>query len=223
MFARQPEAGNANISGEFNVESPPQVGEDVKLILRLRNHTSEIKSLTANVMASTIIYTGNRVRKVWNSSLPVILGPKEEKAFPLKISYAEYRDHLTSDNMIQATALCQVEDGSQALVERVIVLDNPPVLMKVLGQAKVGEEVKVEVMFTNPLEEELKDCVLRAEGSGLMVDVCKIKMPSVKAKKSSCVHLPITPSKSGTKHLVVNFSCDKFQHINAFETIIVDE
>ncbi|KAF7248456.1 Protein-glutamine gamma-glutamyltransferase E [Varanus komodoensis] len=146
-----------------------------------------------------------------------------EKRIPITIPYAEYKQHLTSDNMIQATALCRGAAGRLTVVKGVFALGSPPILIKVLGQAKVGEVARVEVTLTNPLDEDLQDCKLRAEGSDLTVDTVEIALPPVKARACSHVHLDIVPRRSGTKHLVVSFSSDKLQHINAFEAITVDE
>ncbi|KAJ7332323.1 hypothetical protein JRQ81_014503 [Phrynocephalus forsythii] len=210
-----------DVAGKFKLQSPPQVGKDVDLVLVLTNLVSARKSLTANMTAWTIIYTGKVVHEVWKSSLPVDLGPQEEKAIPIKISYSEYQQHLSTDNMIRATAVCHIEEGNNALVERDVTLDNPNVTMKVLGPAKVGQEVKVEVVFTNPLEKEVKDCVLQAEGSDLLEAKLKMDVLPVKARQSARVQFGIKPSKSGTKQLLINFSCDKFQDIKAFEIIHV--
>ncbi|XP_007440994.1 protein-glutamine gamma-glutamyltransferase E-like [Python bivittatus] len=209
------------ISGKFKVEKPPEVGKDVSLVLQLTNLASVARKLTANMTAWTIIYTGKPVHEVWKNTLKVDLGPKEEKAFPIKISYAEYQQHLTADNMLRATALCQISEGKDTVVERDISLDNPSIALKVLGQAKVGQAVKVEVNFTNPLDEELKDCILLAEGSDLLAEKLRLEVPPVKAKQNSHIHFEVTPSKDGTKQLLINFSCDKFQDIKAFETITV--
>lgn len=143
-----------------------------------------------------------------------------EKAFPIKISYAEYEQHLTADNMLRATALCQLEEGHDTVVERDITLDNPSITIKVgwlggpnqasarkggggratslwllgscqafreagltgvsalgqvLDQAKVGKVTKVEASFTNPLDEELRDCILQVEGSDLLAEKLKLQ------------------------------------------------
>ncbi|XP_034280026.1 protein-glutamine gamma-glutamyltransferase E-like [Pantherophis guttatus] len=218
--ARLPEAGKP-ISGKFKLESPPEVGKDVSLVLQLTNLASEVRKLTANMTAWSIIYTGKPIREVWKNTLNVDLGPQEEKSFPIKISYAEYQQHLTTDNMLRATALCQLEEGQDTVVERDITLDNPSIAIKVLGQAKVGQATKVEANFTNPLDEELKECLLQVEGSDLLAEKLKLKVPPLKAKQSSQMHFEVSPSKSGTKQLLVNFSCDKFQDIKAFETVTV--
>ncbi|XP_039198381.1 protein-glutamine gamma-glutamyltransferase E-like [Crotalus tigris] len=218
--AMLPEA-EKQISGKFKLEGIPEVGKDVSLVLQLTNLASEQKKLTANMSAWSIVYTGKLIRKVWKNSLKVDLGPKEEKAFPIKISYAEYEQHLTADNMLRATALCQLEEGHDTVVERDITLDNPSITIKVLDQAKVGQVTKVEASFTNPLDEELRDCILQVEGSDLLAEKLKLQVPPLKAQQSSQMHFEISPSKDGTKQLLVNFSCDKFQDIKAFETLTV--
>jgi len=54
-----------------------------------------------------------------------------EKQFPIKIPYTEYHQQLTTDNVIQVTALCHVEGGIQVLVQRDITLDNPAIDIEV--------------------------------------------------------------------------------------------
>ncbi|KAJ6655550.1 hypothetical protein lerEdw1_005021 [Lerista edwardsae] len=210
-----------SVSGQFKVGDTLKVGEDVSLELVLTNEASEQMSVTASMTAWSIVYTGLRVHEVWKKNLEVALGPKEEKRFPITISYAAYEQQLTADNMIRTTALCQVAGGSDAVVEADIALSNPSLSMKVLGPAQVSQKSTVEVTFTNPLSQELKDCVLLAEGSDLLEGKLKIDSPPLKAKETSKLQFQISPSKGGTKQLLVNFSCDRFQDIKAFEMVKV--
>ncbi|XP_062987438.1 protein-glutamine gamma-glutamyltransferase E-like [Elgaria multicarinata webbii] len=218
---KKTEPVKANVTGKFKVASPPEVGKDVNLFLVLRSFASQYQRLNVQMTISSIVYNRRASHVIWKKSFPVTLGHDEEQAFPVQISYSDYKRLLTPDNMIQATALCCSPDGSLALVQRVIVLDNPVVFMKVLGEVKVGQEVQIEVSFTNPLEEELNNCVLRVEGSDLVMDKLKIKVPPLKAKETFRINLDITPSRVGTKHLLIHFSCDKFYNIKAFGTIEV--
>uniref|UniRef100_A0A670ZNZ7 protein-glutamine gamma-glutamyltransferase n=1 Tax=Pseudonaja textilis TaxID=8673 RepID=A0A670ZNZ7_PSETE len=218
--AKLPEAEKP-ISGKFKLEGLPEVGKDVSLVLQLTNLAPEKRKLTANLTAWSIIYTGKPIHEVWKNSLKVDLGPKEEKSFPIKISYTEYQEHLTTDNMLRATALCQMEEGQDTVVERDITLDNPSIAIKVLGEAKVGQATKVEANFTNPLDEELKECLLQVEGSDLLAEKLRLEVPPLKAKQSSQMYFEVIPSKSGMKQLLINFSCNKFQDVKAFETVTV--
>ncbi|CAM2102156.1 protein-glutamine gamma-glutamyltransferase E [Caretta caretta] len=210
-----------DISGKFKVDGSLQIGKDVSLILVLRNLTSDAKTVKANLTAWTIVYTGKPIHKVWKDSLSATFASEEEKQFPVKITYAEYQQNLTGDNMIRVTALCQVESGIDVVVERNITLDNPDLVMQVPSDAKVNEPVNVEVIFTNPLDQEVKDCVLLAEGSDLVKGKLEIEIPSLQSRQTSKIPFEIIPTKSGTKQLLVNFSCDKFPDVKAFETINV--
>lgn len=46
---------------------------------------------------------------------------------------------------------------------------------QVLGEAKVNKEVVVEVSFTNPINTEVKDCVLQVEGSDLLQGILELR------------------------------------------------
>nr|XP_056700937.1 protein-glutamine gamma-glutamyltransferase E-like [Euleptes europaea] len=211
-----------SVSGKFKVEHTPEVGKDVHLALKLTNHASEPKTVEAHMTAWTIIYTGMPIHEVWKNTQSVTLGPKEEKTFPVKICYEEYQQHLTTDNMIHTTALCHTQEGEgDVLVERIVTLDNPSLTIKVLGQPKVNEAVQAQVLFTNPLALEVKDCVLLVEGSDLLADKLKLDAPPLGAKRQAAVQFALTPTKAGTKQLLVNFSCDKFHDVKAFETLEV--
>ncbi|XP_067324417.1 LOW QUALITY PROTEIN: protein-glutamine gamma-glutamyltransferase E-like [Anolis sagrei] len=221
MPALFPDAPQPRVTGKFEVKSHLEVGQDVELVLQLTNLVPEASTLTVNMNAWTIIYTGKAIHEVWKDSLALTLGPKEEKAFPIKISYAAYQQHLTTDNMIRVTALCQVQKGSDTVVLRNISLENPTVTLKVPSHAKVGEALKVEMVFTNPLEKEISSCVLVAEGNDLLEDEIRKEVPPVKGKETVCVSFEVTPKKKGTKQLMTLFSCDKFKDVKAFELIKV--
>lgn len=49
----------------------------------------------------------------------------------MKITYAQYEKYLKADNMIRTTAVCQASDEAEVVVERVVILDNPTLTLKV--------------------------------------------------------------------------------------------
>ncbi|NXV21578.1 TGM3 glutamyltransferase, partial [Cepphus grylle] len=210
-----------DISGKFKVAGPLQVGKDLNLILVLANLQSDAKTAHINMTAWSTVYTRRPVRGIWKDSISVTLSPKEEKQFPIKIPYTEYQQQLTTDNTIQVTALCHVEGGIQVLVQRDITLDNPTIDIQILGEAKVNREVDVEVIFTNPIDTEVTDCVLQVEGSDLLRGILEIDVPPLKAGENSSTKFQLIPFEAGPKHLLVNFSCDKFANIKTFKMVNV--
>ncbi|NXR16111.1 TGM3 glutamyltransferase, partial [Semnornis frantzii] len=212
-----------DISGKFKVPGPLQVGQDLSLILVLANLQSEPKTVDAKMTAWSTLYTRKPVAEIWKDSIAVTLSPKEEKQFPIKIPYSDYQKQLTADNMIQVTALCHVEGGIQVLVQRDITLDSPAIDIQVLGEAKVNKEVDVEVTFANPIAVEVMDCVLQVQGNDLLRGILEIDLPPLKGSEKSSTKFKLTPSETGPKHLLVNFSCDKFATIKAFKMVNVTD
>ncbi|XP_009891674.1 PREDICTED: protein-glutamine gamma-glutamyltransferase E-like [Charadrius vociferus] len=210
-----------DISGKFKVAGPLEVGKDLNLILVLTNLQSDAKTVHVNMTAWSTVYTRRPVHGIWKDSISVTLSPEEEKQFPIKIPYTEYQQQLTTDNTIQVTALCHVEGGIQVLVQRDITLDNPTIDIQILGEARVNKEVDVEVTFTNPIDTEVTDCVMQVEGNDLLRGILEIDVPPLKAGEKSSTMFKLIPFETGPKHLLVNFSCDKFANIKTFKMVNV--
>ncbi|XP_046534548.1 protein-glutamine gamma-glutamyltransferase E [Equus quagga] len=212
-----------SISGTFKVAGILEVGREVNLALLLKNLTDDVKTVSVNMTAWTIVYNGTLVHEVWKDSVTISLDPKEEKRHPVKISYAQYEKYLKADNMIRTTAVCQVTDEPEVVVERDVILDNPTLTLEVLDEVRVQKPVHVQMLFSNPLDEPVKNCVLMVEGSGLLLGSLKIDVPALRPKERSRVRFEILPTRSGTKQLLADFSCDKFPAIKAMLSIDVAE
>ncbi|XP_072488500.1 protein-glutamine gamma-glutamyltransferase E isoform X2 [Notamacropus eugenii] len=218
-----PEVRPSSISGKFKVSGVLEVGKEVNLSLQLKNQSEDLKTVSVNMTAWTIVYNGTLVHEVWKNSFTASLDPQEEMEYPLKLTYAQYENFLTADNMIRITAVCQVTDEAEAVVERDVILDNPSITLELLDQARVKTPVNVQVLFANPLDEPVDNCVLTVEGSGLMRGNLKIRVPSLRPKERSNFKFEITPLRSGTKQLLIDFSCSKFPAIKAFLSVDVTE
>ncbi|XP_028612490.1 protein-glutamine gamma-glutamyltransferase E [Grammomys surdaster] len=212
-----------SISGKFKVTGALAVGKEVSLSLTLKNMTSDRKTVTMNMTAWTIVYNGTLVHEVWKDSATISLEAEEEIQYPVKIAYSQYSRYLKADNMIRVTAVCKVPDEAEVVVERDVILDNPALTLEVLDQAQVQKPVIVRMLFSNPLDEPVKNCVLMVEGSGLLRGSLRIDVPALRPKEKSRVRFEIFPTRSGTKQLLADFSCDRFPAIKAMLPIDVSE
>lgn len=212
-----------SISGKFKVTGVLAVGKEVSLALILKNTTSDRKTVTTNMTAWTIVYNGTLVHEVWKDSATISLDPEEEIQYPVKIAYSQYDRYLKADNMIRITAVCKVPDEAEVVVERDVILDNPTLTLEVLDQAQLRKPVVVQMLFSNPLDEPVKNCVLMVEGSGLLRGSLKIDVPALRPKEKSRVRFEIFPTRIGIKQLLADFSCNKFPAIKAMLVIEVSE
>ncbi|KAM4691828.1 protein-glutamine gamma-glutamyltransferase E-like [Rhinophrynus dorsalis] len=210
-----------DVCGEMMVSGKPKVGDDVTVNLTLKNVTSEKKKVTVNLNASAVVYTRAVRRHILTNSAAVLLGPNEVKQIPLQLTYAQYEKALTTDNMILVTCVCQVENCGYLFVEANLALENPSLQLQALRPASLGQSVPVEVTFTNPLSNPVKNCVLTTEGSGLTKESVQRKCGALKPAEKISFTMDILPYMDGEKHLVFHFSCDKFNDIKGFLSIDV--
>lgn len=66
-----------SISGTFKVAGILEVGREVNLALLLKNLTDDVKTVSVNMTAWTIVYNGTLIHEVWKDSVTISLDPKE--------------------------------------------------------------------------------------------------------------------------------------------------
>ncbi|RMB95681.1 hypothetical protein DUI87_27793 [Hirundo rustica rustica] len=203
-FSRAQPAQTPSISGKLLLDASPVIGQDILLTLTLRNLISDFKTIKVKLKASAILYTRKPKAEILQLHRSIKLGAEEVKEISFKISYSQYKNSLMDDRKILVTAVCQIKRGASLLVEKDIVLQDPFLTIKVLGPAVVHKPVSVEVTFTNPLSEEVTDCVLRAEGSGLLKEQLRIHVERMAPMETSTVEFEIIPYRSGTRQLQRN-------------------
>ncbi|NXT31017.1 TGM3L glutamyltransferase, partial [Pelecanoides urinatrix] len=209
-------AQKPSISGKLILDASPVIGQDILLTLVLRNLISDFKTIKVKLSASAILYTRKPKAEILQLSRSIKLGSEEVKEISFKISYSQYKNSLMGDRKILVTALCETKQGASLLVEKDIVLQDPFLSIKVLGPTVVHKAVNVQVTFTNPLSEMVTDCVLRAEGSGLLKEQLRINVARMAPMESSTVQFEIIPYKSGTRQLQVDLVCIHFSDIKGF-------
>ncbi|XP_069507351.1 protein-glutamine gamma-glutamyltransferase E-like isoform X2 [Ambystoma mexicanum] len=211
------------ISGKFKLPERPMVSEDINLSLILKNLTASGKTINVNFSSSTVKYTGQPTADIWRDSKSITLKPHGEERIPVQISALDYEHDLTSDNMVEVAAVCEVKNGGKLLVRKHVVLDHPPLGIEVLGEAVVNEPVQVEVTFTNPLPLWVKDGRLLVEGSGLIEGQLRRQVHTLEPRESSSIQFEITPSRSGSRQLLVVFTSKRFPDIKGFQSVEVVE
>ncbi|KGL99956.1 Protein-glutamine gamma-glutamyltransferase 6, partial [Charadrius vociferus] len=214
--ARGQPAQKPSISGKLILDASPVIGQDILLTLALRNLMGDFKTIKVKLRASAVLYTRKPKAEILQLSRSVKLGSEEAKEISFKISYSQYKNSLMDDRKILVTAVCKSKRGASLLVEKDIVLQDPFLTIKVLGPTVVHKPVNVEVTFTNPLSEVVTDCVLRAEGSGLLKEQLRISVARMAPMESSTVQFEIIPYKSGTRQLQVDLVCIHFSDIKGF-------
>ncbi|XP_030589927.1 protein-glutamine gamma-glutamyltransferase 2-like [Archocentrus centrarchus] len=194
------------------------VGSDFEVYAILTNNCMEARTCDFLFSATAVSYNGKQGESCGVTSDKVEVPSGEERCLSLKLEYQSYGTAITSDRLIQLSAVTidkQSTDFNKA--EKTIVLDEPDIKIKLLGEAKVNHSVTAELTLLNPLPELLQDCSFTIEGVNLTD--CKpttAKIGVVGPKQEAKATADFTPISAGSRVLLVNFDSDKLKNIKSF-------
>ncbi|MEQ2264950.1 hypothetical protein XENORESO_000071, partial [Xenotaenia resolanae] len=156
--------------------------------------------------------------------LNVQLSPGAERRVPLRLNYSKYGDQVTEDNLIRLAALLMdYSTGEAQLAMRNIVLDNPEIKVRILGEPKENRKLAAEISIQNPLPEPLDNCCFSIEGANLTGgNIISERLGcTVGPGEDAKVKIYFTPTHSGLRKLVVDFDSNKLCHVKGYRNVII--
>ncbi|CAM4506880.1 unnamed protein product [Lepidochelys olivacea] len=220
---RNPFLSDAGIAMRLKMANCPVYGQDVCLQWVLENLRKEPKNLNFNLCAQVMTCNGCPLDQFWKDNMNVILGPREVKTIPLHIPFDQYGSHLSDYNIMRVVAVSEPECGGEVLmVNRDIVINKPPLDIKFLGKPRVHATCTAEISFCNPLQEDLRNCVLSLEGCGLFKDPKTIDLGTLAANHQARTIVEFTPYREGCHRLLANFRCHKFGYCKGYANADVE-
>ncbi|XP_061113162.1 protein-glutamine gamma-glutamyltransferase 2-like isoform X2 [Conger conger] len=147
----------------------------------------------------------------------------EEKSFPLKICYCNYSSVITQDALIRLMAILIDSDTKELYNKtRTIVLEDPEIAIRILGEPKVKRKLTAEISLQNPLPEPLEDCTFSLDGANLTDGKAITEtFGTVGPRETATVKIGFTPTCAGLRKLVVDFSSNKLSNIKGFKNVII--
>ncbi|KAM4684548.1 protein-glutamine gamma-glutamyltransferase 5-like [Amazona ochrocephala] len=209
---KNPFLSDSGINMRLKMANCPMYGEDVQLHWLLENLRNENKTLMFNLCAQIITYSGCPLDQFWKDSVTITLGPREVKTIPVCISYNQYGPYLCDHNIIKVVAVSDPECGEVLMVSRDIVINRPPVIVKLLNQPRLKVPCTAEISFCNPLQEDMKNCVMTLEGCGLFKEPMTIDLGTLASNQQARTIVEFTPYRLGSHRLLANLGCHKFAY-----------
>ncbi|XP_068615184.1 protein-glutamine gamma-glutamyltransferase 2-like [Brachionichthys hirsutus] len=156
--------------------------------------------------------------------LNVELSPGATRRVPLRLNYTKYGGLLTEDNAIRLAALLlDYSTRESFLAVRNIVLENPRIEVRILGEPKANRKLAAELTLQNPLPETLEGCCFSIEGANLTGGqiVSHRLASSVGPGEDAKAKIYFTPTHSGLRKLVVDFDSNKLCHVKGYRNVII--
>lgn len=200
------------------------VGSDFEVKAILTNNCMDARTCNFLFFARAVSYNGKQGDSCGFASDKVEVPSGEERHLFLKLEYDSYGSVITSDRLIKVSAITidkKTIDYKKA--EKTIVLDEPDLHIKVVGDVKVNASVTAELSLLNPLPETLQDCSFTVEGVGLTggKSITK-KIGAVKPKEEAKASVEFCPKTAGSKILLANFDSNKLQNIKSSIKVVVE-
>ncbi|CAL1540114.1 unnamed protein product, partial [Lymnaea stagnalis] len=155
---------------DFNIdqdENATFVGGDFVLSLRMKNRGTEKRDVSGRIEVKTMYYTGVAAdpvkSEVFNGT---VINPGEEISQKLVATQEDYVDKLKDGCMLDVTIWAVVKETDQHYTKKDdFRLRKPHLTVKAPSDAVVGQEIKAEVSFMNPLNRELTNSFIVVDGA----------------------------------------------------------
>ncbi|XP_062946714.1 protein-glutamine gamma-glutamyltransferase 5 isoform X1 [Cynocephalus volans] len=211
------------VSLKFKLLDLPNMGQDISFVLLALNMSPKFKDLKVNLSAQSLLHDGSPLSPFWQDIVFITLSPKEAKTHPCKIPYSQYSQYLSTDKLIRISALGEEKNSPEKiLANKIITLAYPAIMINVLGAAIVNQPLSIQVIFSNPLSEQVADCMLTVEGSGLFKKQQRVLIGVLKPQHRASITLRTVPFKSGQRQIQANLRSNKFKDIKGYRNINVD-
>ncbi|MCI4375375.1 hypothetical protein PGIGA_G00108750 [Pangasianodon gigas] len=216
---------NTGLHVTIKVSTEMKKGCDFDVFALVTNQTSELKKCRLVFASRAISYDGAIGQECgFKDLLSVELQPGGERKVPLRLNYSKYCNAITQDNLIRLGALLidySTKEGILAM--RTIVLENPEIKIKILGEPKENRQLAAELTVQNTLPEPLNACCFSTEGANLTggKTITESVSTSIEPGQEAKVKIYFTPTHYGLRKLLVDFNSDKLGPIKGFRNVII--
>ncbi|NXR12701.1 TGM2 glutamyltransferase, partial [Semnornis frantzii] len=199
-------------------------GCDFDVFAVVSNNSGTERLCRLMLCARTASYNGTVGPQCGMKDLPdLTLEPWAEQRVPLHILYQDYGENLTQDNFIKVVALLtEYQTGDVVVAVRDILVQNPEIKIRVLGEPMQNRKLVAEVSLVNPLSAPLNNCVFMVEGANLTdgQQIKELEEP-VEPQAQAKVRLDLVPRQAGRHKLVVDFESDKLVGVKGYRNVII--
>ncbi|XP_030632402.1 protein-glutamine gamma-glutamyltransferase 2 [Chanos chanos] len=221
---QEPEKGGLHVA--IKVSEGMKKGCDFDVFALVTNNTSSEKKCRLVFAARAMSYTGIVGQDCgFKDLLNVELAPGGARKVPLRLNYSKYCGVLIDDNNLIRLGALLLDYGTRERVAsfRNIVLENPTITIRILGEPKQNRKLAAELTLQNPLPDPIDDCCFSVVGANLTggeVLTERIQSP-VGPGQEAKAKIYFTPTHWGLRKLVVDFNSDKLGHVKGFRNVII--
>jgi transglutaminase 1 len=189
------------------------VGEPFTVVVTMQNKSKETRTVQVNLKLNSMYYTGLKAKDVKDASGRFVLRAGANEELKMTVLPKEYMKKLVEYGIMKVSAICAVDETSQAwLAEDDFQIQKPCLNLEVNPELKIHQPASVKITFKNPLRRELTSCSVNYEGPGL-VRTKTIPQPNVNALEEFTYEHQFVPKSVGNQRIVMSFTSTELTDI----------
>ncbi|XP_058868365.1 protein-glutamine gamma-glutamyltransferase K-like [Acipenser ruthenus] len=197
------------------------VGSSASILIVVANRSQSARSAVLHGQIAVMYYTGVVKATIKKDSINVQLMPGEVRTVQWVLTYSDYQDQLVDQAALVMTVAGRVSQTGQVLAtQHVFRLQTPDLQIQPEGSAVVGKQLRVKIIFTNPLSKTLNCAVISLEGAGLQTPK-RINIGDVARHSTLTLTETIVPFKSGRRKLIANLHCRQLTQVHGVAEVTV--
>ncbi|XP_053309558.1 protein 4.2-like [Spea bombifrons] len=199
-------------------------GDDIEIKVFVSNVGDEKRDLQLVMGAQSAYDYGITRAQFWSEKFHFHLSPGEERCVSGWISYSQYEKSLLDNNLLRITALVKQPMGANGhftVAEQDVTVCKPKIAIQMTQAVLQFQPVKAMVVFSNPLNDTLEDCVIKVSGKGLLHKERFYRSKNVDPRSTLVYPITFTPTLAGTRRLYVQLRTSKLHSITGFQKLEV--
>ncbi|XP_029358611.1 protein-glutamine gamma-glutamyltransferase E isoform X1 [Echeneis naucrates] len=203
------------VSMQFEELFTPLNGQDLSLKLLLRSKSAISRLLSISISIQAMRYHGSPAATIQTETREETLQPGTELVVPVLVPFLAYHKHMVQSESIKVSAVVtdRLSPTHVYLAEDDIVLLDPPMSLSISGPIQLNHWAMAELVFTNPINETLKNCSITLTGSGLLKKQVESSVPDLQPNRRTRIQYFFIPYKTGLKTLIADFDCSAFRDV----------
>ncbi|XP_053323838.1 protein-glutamine gamma-glutamyltransferase K [Spea bombifrons] len=220
MAVAEPEE-TEDISMTIESQDGVLMGSDINVRVLLKNGSSSRRSVSLSMCVAVMFYNGVCKESFKDETREVALNPGETKAVGMLVSYQEYRTQLVDQAAMMLTVSGIVRETGQKLAKQYTFrIRTPDLVIRVHGDAVVGQQIVAEIIFQNPLQITLHNAAFHVEGPGLQRPKV-VHIGDIGPQKTVSITERFTPRRPGPRQLIASLESNELSQVHGVTEVVV--
>ncbi|VVC44005.1 Transglutaminase, C-terminal,Transglutaminase-like,Immunoglobulin E-set,Immunoglobulin-like fold,Protein- [Cinara cedri] len=211
------------IKFDFELMDDITVGENFRVALKITNRGHKDYTIKVILRVDTVDYTGKNGSMVSKHEEEIVIlhDPGSNVQYVVTVlTYSDYGKDVKNQNVFNVSCLASVIDTDyEYFGQDDFRIQKPEIKFGMEGTPVVGQDIMINLLFTNPLPVSMKNSKFIISGTSLPTFV--IKVGKLISYKPVIVPFKFTPLSKGKHTITAKCTSDQLQDIENFIQFMV--